>query len=1338
MALFGSIGEFHESQEPWSQYVQRLEQFFAANDIADSKKAAVFLATIGPNAFHILSNLVAPRQPGEETYVRLIEVMSEFYNPKPLVTVQRYRFYSRFRQSDESVSAFVAELRNLAKECDFGERLEENLRDRLVCGISDEVIQKRLLSEQNLTFKKAFEIAQSHESAAKNIATLHGSYQSHDVHKLKDSASSSYQPCYRCGQSGHRDVNCRFRTATCYYCGKVGHIKSVCRSRKHSRHSSNHSSRSSTDHSSTAHPSEVKQISEEPNSTEEYTLFSIPSGSRTPLYATVLIDNSSLIMEIDTGASFSVISKATYNKLFPSRPLQSTNVKLKTYTGEPLHVHGQITANVQYQNKKYNLLLIVAGEEGPSLLGRDWLYSLRLDWNTILHLHHNNLSDILQKYSSVFSKGLGTLKGFKAKLYVNNTKPIFCKARPVPYAIRSQVEAELEKLVKQKILEPVPFSDWAAPIVPVMKADKKSIRICGDFKLTLNRVCKVDRYPIPKIEDLFAKLSGGVLFSKIDLSQAYQQLELEEESKQFTVINTHRGLFRFNRLPFGISSAPGIFQRAMDSLLSGIPGVIVYLDDILISGVSEDDHLHTLKVVLERLQSAGLHLKQDKCKFLVPSISYLGHKIDAEGLHPLSDKIKAITNASVPKTVTELKAFLGLMNYYGKFIPNIATILHPLYQLLNSSVPWSWTQERDEAFNKAKTLLTSASVLIHFDPQKDLMVSCDASAYGVGAVLSHKLSDGSERPIAFASRTLSSAEKNYSQIEKETLACVFGVKKFHSYLYGRKFTLITDHKPLLTLLHEHHAIPTTTSCRIQRWALTLSMYEYSVSFKPSTSHLNADALSRLPLSDVPVDPPVPPETVLLLEQILESPITVNEIRNWTQRDPTLAKVHHFIMSGWPNELNTTDVSLAPYWNRKMELSTQEGVILWGNRVVVPPQGRDYILEELHAGHPGIAHMKKIARMFVWWPHMDSNIETCVKSCSECQSQRPAPPASPIHPWMWPTRPWYRLHLDFAGPFMGHMFLIVIDAHSKWLEVRVMDSTTSSAVISTLRSIFAQFGLPSVIVTDNGRNFTSTEFHKFLKKNGIKHILSSPYHPSSNGLAERAVQSFKQSLIKLKEGSIVDRVSHVLFHSHLTPHSTTGLSPAELLMGRRLRSRLDLLQPDIEAHVYERQSKQQLYSNRHARSREFRVGEAVYVRNFGVGSKWVPGHICSFVGNVSVDVALNDGRKFRRHLDHIRKRQDSDITDHIGQPILEHIREPEISLDPPASQTNSASVAETEQDVAVTSTSNAIETHIPKSSDLSQTTESRYPTRDRKSSDLSQATESRYPTRDRRPPDRYTP
>ena len=316
----------------------------------------------------------------------------------------------------------------------------------------------------------------------------------------------------------------------------------------------------------------------------------------------------------------------------------------------------------------------------------------------------------------------------------------------------------------------------------------------------------------------------------------------------------------------------------MENLLNGIPRVIVYLDDILVSGVSKEDHLHNLQLVFERLHSAGLFLKKDKCKFCVDSISYLGHKIDCEGLHPLPDKIDGITKASTPKSVTELKAFLGLMNYYAKFIPNLATVLSPLYQLLSESVPWSWTAERDAAFKKAKSLLTSDCVLVHYNPEKDLVISCDASSYGLGAVLSHKFPDGSERPIAFSSRTLSAAERKYSQIEKETLACVYGVKKFHSYLYGRRFRLVTDHKPLLSLLHEHHAIPTTTSNRIRRWALTLSMYDYTLMFKSSKSHANADALSRLPISDHSPDPRIPPETVLLLDQISESPITVSHIR----------------------------------------------------------------------------------------------------------------------------------------------------------------------------------------------------------------------------------------------------------------------------------------------------------------------------------------------------------------------------------------------------------------------------------------------------------------------------
>ena len=420
-------------------------------------------------------------------------------------------------------------------------------------------------------------------------------------------------------------------------------------------------------------------------------------------------------MEVYTGASFSVISKETFDQMFSSYQLLPTIIKLRTYTSEALPMYGQFTTEVSHKDQTLPLTLIVAATDGPSLLGRDWLHRLHLDWNAILSITADDgLSVLLQKYSDVFSEKLGTLKNFQAKQFIDDSKLIYCKARPVPYCIRSKVDSQIDKLLEQNIIEPVPFSDWAAPIVPVLKSDK-SIRICGDFKLTVNRVSKLDRYPIPKIADLFTELLGGTTFTKLDMSQAYQQLELDDQSKSYAVINTHRGLFRYNRLPFGISSVPGIFQRTMESLLNGIPKVIVYLDDILVTGGSEEEHLHNLELVLKKLEGTGLHLKREKCKLLMSSITYLGHRIDSQGLHPLHSKVDAIVNAPRPTSVTELKAFFGLLNYYGKFIPNLSSVLHPLYELLSRKVKWSWTAERKEAFEHAKMLLTSDSMLVHFD-----------------------------------------------------------------------------------------------------------------------------------------------------------------------------------------------------------------------------------------------------------------------------------------------------------------------------------------------------------------------------------------------------------------------------------------------------------------------------------------------------------------------------------------------------------------------------------------------------------------------------------------------
>ena len=328
------------------------------------------------------------------------------------------------------------------------------------------------------------------------------------------------------------------------------------------------------------------------------------------------------------------------------------------------------------------------------------------------------------------------------------------------------------------------FSDWAAPIVPVVKSDGK-IRICGDYKVTINQSAKIDKYPIPCIDDLFASLSGGKRFSKLDLSHAYQQLKLDDESRQYVTINTHKGLFTYNRLPFGVSSAPSIFQRVMENLLQGIPGVCVYIDDILVTGCTDAEHLDHLAQVLQRLQDAGMRLKKTKCLFLLPSVEYLGHIIRTEGLCTSDAKVSAIVNAPAPQNVTELRSFLGLVNYYGKFLPDLATTLSPLYQLLQKQKKWTWGNSQEKAFEEVKSLLQSSRVLVHFDDKLPLILSCDASPYGVGAVLSHRMANGDERPICFAFCTLTAAERRYSQLDKEALAIVVGVKKHHQYLYGR-------------------------------------------------------------------------------------------------------------------------------------------------------------------------------------------------------------------------------------------------------------------------------------------------------------------------------------------------------------------------------------------------------------------------------------------------------------------------------------------------------------------------------------------------------------------------
>ncbi|RLJ22797.1 hypothetical protein DJ031_00255, partial [bacterium endosymbiont of Escarpia laminata] len=766
--LGGTLPEF--SGKDWSSYEDRLGFYFEANDIAldaVSKRRAILLSVVGTETYTLLRSLAAPKAPADLTYKELCVLLSSHFEPKPNAILQRYSFYSAYRKQGQSVKDFVAELKELARNCDFGKTregvnlseqliLDENLRDRLVCGVADPAIQRRLLGETDLGFEKAFQIPLAMESAAANTTqlrstgsdpTLHRA----DVHKVtthrqtprraKQVTPIQGRACFRCGKTTHLQSECRFKNAECRFCKKIGHIESNCFTKKKT-------GRNHTNQMTTGAPSERQIVTPPSSSGAMYTLYTVKGPRPDPITTSLKVDGKLLPMEVDTGATLSIISEETWRRQWsPPRPrLEGTQDTLRTYTGQCVKISGIADVTVEGNNGERHILpLMVVPGNGPSLLGRNWLSVLRLDWSTIHHVdtssatdeQHPQLQALLQKYEAAFKDSHQTVKIDAAKIYVEeDATPKYFKARPLPYVMRDMVDTELDRLLADDVIEPVQYSDWAAPVVPVMKADK-TVRLCGDYKLTVNQVAKLDRYPIPKIEDLYAQLGNGTSYTRLDMRHAYEQIELHPDSRKYVTINTPRGLFTYKRLPYGVSSAPGIYQRVMDSLLKGIKNTMVYLDDILVTGKDDEEHLQALDQVMRRLVDAGFCLKKTKCLFMNKEVEYLGHRIDAKGIHPSGNALEAVRDAPAPTNVTELRSYLGMVNHYSRFVPNLSTIMAPLHGLLKRESKWHWDKAHQEAFARSKESLISPQVMCHFDSTKPIVLTCDASPYGVGAVLAH-------------------------------------------------------------------------------------------------------------------------------------------------------------------------------------------------------------------------------------------------------------------------------------------------------------------------------------------------------------------------------------------------------------------------------------------------------------------------------------------------------------------------------------------------------------------------------------------------------------------------
>ena len=1274
----GTIGKMAEFvlDDDWKLWCERLEMYFLANDIQAEKKVSLFLTLLGKEAYALLRNLTTPQMPSQMSFQELIDVMGNHLQPARSVIAERYKFKECKQEEGEDVKSFVANLKKLSTFCEFGQNLETSIRDQFVWGVRSELIKKKLLSDKNLTYQKAIELALAQEAAMKNVVEMHTGGSSRAVNFVANKKPSKRnevraKACFCCGRPNHFSSNCKYRDYECHTCGKKGHLQNMCKSKAETEPCRLNNSNKGKQRTKR---NDQNFIEEADDMREPFDhLFHLKGGDVDgdgevePISVEISVEKIKINFEVDTGSPISAISSNFYakNKQLRAMKLRESHRIFKSYQGNIIQPRGILDVNVQYKNNKARLELFVIDGNSVPIIGRQWLSVLK-----VLNLSNTNAkfikailpskldtANIIKNFKTVFEDRLGKYTNGKFKLTLKEgAKPVYCKARPVPYALRDKIENELCRLEKNGIIKPVTTSEWATPIVPVLKSNGQ-IRICGDFKITLNPWLESNKHPIPRVTDLATKMSGATVFSSLDLAHAYQQVELDDASRELVTVNTHKGLFRFTRLTYGVSPAPGLFQNEIEKVLAGIDNVSPYFDDVFIYGKTQADHDVALYKVLKRFEECNLTVKLSKCQFSKSGIKFLGYEIDSKGLHVSSNKIDAIISMAKPTNQTELKSFLGMLNYYSKFIKNYASIVSPLYELLKKDVVWQWTTERDEAFVMAKKCVASCDILTHYRSDIPIKITCDASPRGLGAVLSHIFPSNDERPIAFASRVLTTAEKNYSQLDREALALVFGVKTFHQFVYGRKFLLETDHKPLIFIFGPKKGIPQMAASRVQRWAVFLLGYDFTIKHIRGSDNCSADSLSRLlKVNDVEKIKGNSFDDYNYLNFISDGVKTVDFklVGFETLKDTELKEICEYVYNDWPHQVHN---SLQAFKTRRHELYVENDCLMWGHRVVIPRVLRSDILKQLHSEHMGTVKMKALARSFFWWPGLDFEIEQITKKCISCLQNSENPRKATLHVWEWPEAPNARVHLDFCGPINGYMYLVITDAYSKWVDVREMTSITAECTIKILKEYFCVWGLPNIIVTDNGPTFTSECFKVFLEKNVVRHCRTAPYHPASNGAAENAVRTFKSKFkLLLKENATRhDALCRYLLAYRTTPHCTTGKSPAELQIGRMLRTRLSAVRPSVRGKVELSQSRQKHYF-RGDRELNFNELDLVMIRNYTSSSnKWQKGQVLEKMSPVTYTVRTDDDKIHKRHIDQMKPRietTDLSETNTVGEENVE--------------------------------------------------------------------------------------